>query len=66
SNAMQPAKHDVMDWTSTRSWLNLPVGLSMGLAVITVAKAGAVLTYKVGTGLVVARRSDGSWSAPSA
>jgi hypothetical protein len=29
SNAMQPAKHDVMDWTSTRSWLNLPVGLSM-------------------------------------
>uniref|UniRef100_A0A0A9CH75 Ysc84 actin-binding domain-containing protein n=1 Tax=Arundo donax TaxID=35708 RepID=A0A0A9CH75_ARUDO len=37
-----------------------------GLAVLTVAKAGAVLTYKVGTGLVVARRSDGSWSAPSA
>ncbi|XP_047068727.1 uncharacterized protein LOC124676738 [Lolium rigidum] len=101
SNAMQPAKHDVMDWTSTRSWLNLPVGLSMeyelykatntlrkycqvsrlnpeksipssilkgakGLAVLTVAKAGAVLTYKMGTGLVVARRSDGSWSAPSA
>jgi lipid-binding SYLF domain-containing protein len=37
-----------------------------GLAVLTVAKAGAVLTYKMGTGLVVARRSDGSWSAPSA
>jgi len=37
-----------------------------GLAILTVAKAGAVLTYKVGTGLVVARRSDGSWSAPSA
>ena len=33
---------------------------------LTVAKAGAVLTYKMGTGLVVARRSDGSWSAPSA
>ncbi|KAL5198413.1 hypothetical protein ABZP36_001925 [Zizania latifolia] len=101
SNAMQPAKHDVMDWTSTRSLLNLPVGLSMeyeiykatntinrycqvaklnpeksipssilkeakGLAVLTVAKVGAVLTYKVGTGLVVSRRSDGSWSAPSA
>jgi lipid-binding SYLF domain-containing protein len=29
-------------------------------------KAGAILTYKLGTGLVVARRSDGSWSAPSA
>ncbi|CAL5071771.1 unnamed protein product [Urochloa decumbens] len=85
SNSMQPAKHDVMDWTSTRSWLNMPVGVSMeyeiykatntmmkycqgakGLAILTVAKAGAVLTYKVGTGLVVARRSDGSWSAPSA
>ncbi|XP_010932348.1 uncharacterized protein [Elaeis guineensis] len=101
SNAMQSAKHDVMDWTSTRGWLNLPVGLSMeheiykaantlrsysqvarlnpeksiplavlkgakGLAILTVAKAGALLTYKLGTGLVVARRSDGSWSAPSA
>ena len=29
SNAMQSAKHDVMDWTCTRGWLNLPVGLSM-------------------------------------
>ncbi|XP_042507204.1 uncharacterized protein LOC122083458 [Macadamia integrifolia] len=101
SNAVQVAKHDVMDWTSTRGWLNLPVGLSMeheiykssntlrsycqvsrlnpersipyavlkgakGLAIITVAKAGMLLTYKLGTGLVVARRSDGSWSAPSA
>ncbi|KAG8079726.1 hypothetical protein GUJ93_ZPchr0007g4758 [Zizania palustris] len=101
SNAMQPAKHDVMDWMSARSLLNLPVGLSMeyeiykatntinrycqvaklnpeksipssilkganGLAVLTVAKAGAVLTCKVGTGLVVSRTSDGSWSAPSA
>ncbi|KAJ4817922.1 SH3 domain-containing protein [Rhynchospora pubera] len=101
SNASQTAKHDVMDWTSMRGWLNLPVGMKMedeiykaantlrsftqvarfnpeksipqavlsgasGLAVLTVVKAGAVLTYKVGTGLVVARRSDGSWSAPSA
>ncbi|RWW23579.1 hypothetical protein BHE74_00038421 [Ensete ventricosum] len=29
SNAMQSAKHDVMDWTCSRGWLNLPVGLSM-------------------------------------
>ena len=29
SNAAQVAKHDVMDWTSTRGWLNMPVGLSM-------------------------------------
>ncbi|KAM0918042.1 hypothetical protein ACQ4PT_009397 [Festuca glaucescens] len=101
SNASQTAKHDVMDWTSARGWLNLPIGLTMeheiykaaislrsynqvakinpeksiphavlsgasGLAILTVIKAGAFLTYKLGTGLVVARRSDGSWSPPSA
>lgn len=101
SNAVQVAKHDVLDWTCARGWLNLPVGFSMehelykasvtlksysqaarlnpeksvpstilkrakGLAILTVAKAGALVSYKVGTGLVVARRSDGSWSAPSA
>lgn len=37
-----------------------------GLAIITVVKVGAVMTYNVGTGLVVARREDGSWSPPSA
>lgn len=37
-----------------------------GLAILTVVKAGAILTYKLGTGLVVARNTDGSWSAPSA
>ena len=42
------------------------LGRAKGLAILTVAKFGAVVTYKVGTGLVVARRSDGSWSAPSA
>ncbi|KAJ0031650.1 hypothetical protein Pint_13585 [Pistacia integerrima] len=101
SNAVQVAKHDVVDWTCARGWLNLPVGLSMeyeiykasntlrnyrqvaalnsersiplavlkgakGLAILTVAKAGVLVSYKLGTGLVVARRSDGSWSAPSA
>ncbi|XP_065849906.1 uncharacterized protein [Euphorbia lathyris] len=101
SNATQVAKHDVMDWTSARGWLNLPVGISMeqeiykasntlrsycqvarlnpersiplavlngakGLAILTVAKAGILVAYKLGTGLVIARRSDGSWSAPSA
>ncbi|KAK7328678.1 hypothetical protein VNO77_22795 [Canavalia gladiata] len=101
SNAVQVAKHDVMDWTCGRGWLNLPIGLSMeqeiykssntlrsysqvarstpersiplailnrakGLAILTVAKAGALLSYKLGTGLVVSRRSDGLWSAPSA
>ncbi|XP_004508041.1 uncharacterized protein [Cicer arietinum] len=101
SNAVQIAKHDVMDWTSARGWLNLPIGLSMeheiykasntlqnycqvaksnpersiplsvlksaqGLAILTVVKAGSIVSYKLGTGLVVARRHDGSWSAPSA
>ncbi|KAJ6818151.1 uncharacterized protein M6B38_407410 [Iris pallida] len=101
SNASQSAKHDVIDWTCGRGWLNLPVGLSMeheiykavntlrsycqvsrlqpeksiphailngasGLAILTVGKVGALFTYKLGTGLVVSRMSDGSWSAPSA
>jgi hypothetical protein len=29
SNAVQAAKHDVMDWTCARGWLNLPIGVSM-------------------------------------
>lgn len=37
-----------------------------GLAIITVVKVGMVVTYNIGTGLVVARRDDGSWSPPSA
>uniref|UniRef100_J3MEY1 FYVE-type domain-containing protein n=1 Tax=Oryza brachyantha TaxID=4533 RepID=J3MEY1_ORYBR len=37
-----------------------------GLAIITVVNVGMMMTYKIGTGLVVARRADGSWSPPSA
>ncbi|EXB31123.1 Lateral signaling target protein 2-like protein [Morus notabilis] len=37
-----------------------------GLAIITAVKVGVVVTYNVGTGLVIARREDGSWSPPSA
>jgi len=36
-----------------------------GLAVFTVVKAGFVWSGRVGSGLVVARLGDGSWSAPS-
>ena len=36
-----------------------------GLAILTVVKVGMMTTYKIGTGLVVARREDGSWSPPS-
>ncbi|KKY17502.1 hypothetical protein UCRPC4_g05517 [Phaeomoniella chlamydospora] len=37
-----------------------------GLAVITVLKAGFLGSARFGSGVVVARLSDGSWSAPSA
>lgn len=37
-----------------------------GLAIFTVAKVGMMVTYNIGTGLVVARRENGSWSPPSA
>ncbi|KAL7418100.1 hypothetical protein BDY24DRAFT_411206 [Mrakia frigida] len=36
-----------------------------GLAVFTVVKAGFIFSGRGGTGLVVARLPDGSWSAPS-
>ncbi|KAI3966104.1 hypothetical protein MKW92_044682 [Papaver armeniacum] len=29
SNTSQISKHDVTDWTCTRGWLNMPIGLSM-------------------------------------
>jgi SH3 domain-containing YSC84-like protein 1 len=29
SNASQTAKHDVLDWTCMRGWLNLPIGMKM-------------------------------------
>ncbi|KAL3520147.1 hypothetical protein ACH5RR_018296 [Cinchona calisaya] len=37
-----------------------------GLAILTLVKVGMMVTYNIGTGLVVARREDGSWSPPSA
>ncbi|RMX67416.1 hypothetical protein DD238_003296 [Peronospora effusa] len=37
-----------------------------GIAFLTVIKMGFVFTGRMGTGLVVARLSDGRWSAPSA
>ena len=37
-----------------------------GLAVITVLKAGFLGSARFGSGIIVARLSDGSWSAPSA
>ncbi|XWS19751.1 hypothetical protein CRYUN_Cryun31cG0043800 [Craigia yunnanensis] len=37
-----------------------------GLAIISVVKVGVMVTYNIGTGLVIARREDGFWSPPSA
>ncbi|KAF3451331.1 hypothetical protein FNV43_RR07426 [Rhamnella rubrinervis] len=37
-----------------------------GLAIVTAVKVGVVVTYNIGTGIVIARREDGSWSPPSA
>ncbi|QSZ36311.1 hypothetical protein DSL72_007437 [Monilinia vaccinii-corymbosi] len=39
---------------------------SAGLAIVTVLKAGFLGSGRYGNGVVVARLSDGSWSAPSA
>jgi len=37
-----------------------------GLAIMTIVKAGFLITGKIGTGLVLGKLPDGSWSAPSA
>lgn len=42
------------------------IPLHQGLAIITVIKAGFLGSARFGSGIVVARLSDGSWSAPSA
>ena len=36
-----------------------------GLCILTVIKVGVMVTYKIGTGLVIVRKEDGSWSSPS-
>ncbi|CAH0521185.1 unnamed protein product [Peronospora belbahrii] len=39
---------------------------AQGIAFLTVIKAGLLITAKMGTGIVIAKLGDGSWSAPSA
>lgn len=54
------------EWLSDKS---IPARLLQdcaGIAFMTVVKAGFLFAGKVGTGLVVAKLPDGSWSAPSA
>lgn len=48
---------------------SIPISLlehAHGLAIMTIVKAGFLVVGKIGTGIVIARLSDGSWSAPSA
>ncbi|CAI5717652.1 unnamed protein product [Hyaloperonospora brassicae] len=56
------------DWGSSADRA-IPVAFlqkAHGLAVLTVIKAGFLVSGTIGTGLVVAKLPDGSWSAPSA
>lgn len=46
-------------------YLLLLESFNLGLAVFQVLKAGFVFSGKAGSGLVIARLPDGSWSAPS-
>ena len=41
------------------------VATAAGVAILTLVKAGVLWSGRAGTGLVVARLEDGSWSAPS-
>eukprot|EP00118_Oscarella_pearsei_P016509 m.158325 g.158325 ORF g.158325 m.158325 type:complete len:370 (+) comp38734_c1_seq1:35-1144(+) len=42
------------------------IASAKGLAILTVVKAGFLISIRGGSGLVVAKVSDGRWSAPSA
>ncbi|XP_065192784.1 SH3 domain-containing YSC84-like protein 1 [Sycon ciliatum] len=42
------------------------IAKAKGLAILTVVKAGFLVTARAGSGLVVAKLADGTWSAPSA
>ncbi|XP_078504010.1 SH3 domain-containing YSC84-like protein 1 isoform X2 [Lissotriton helveticus] len=42
------------------------IAKAQGLAILSVIKAGFLVTARGGSGIVVARLPDGSWSAPSA
>lgn len=56
------------DWGASAD-RSIPVAFlqrAHGLAIMTIIKAGFLVTGKIGTGLVVAKLPDGSWSAPSA
>ena len=55
-----------LDWVQDKAIPLQLLSSAKGLAFITVAKVGMVIAPRVGTGLVIARLHDQSWSAPSA
>ncbi|KAJ5225865.1 SH3 domain-containing protein [Penicillium chermesinum] len=50
----------------TRSDQRLTQFCQQGLAILTVLKAGFIGSGRLGSGIVIARLADGTWSAPSA
>jgi hypothetical protein len=54
------------NWIHDQGYVIELISKAKGLAFLTVIKAGFIFAPRVGTGLVVARLSDGRWSAPSA
>lgn len=42
------------------------IAKAQGLAILSVVKAGFMITARAGSGIVIARLADGRWSAPSA
>jgi SH3 domain-containing YSC84-like protein 1 len=54
------------DWLEDKSIPKTLLKDCAGIAFMTVVKAGFLFAGKVGTGLVIGRRPDGTWSAPSA
>lgn len=76
SKATSTTPHPFLRLRCYRGWLESRIDVTVsdispstneqGLAVLTVFKAGFLGSARFGSGLVVARLPDGSWSAPSA
>eukprot|EP00606_Chrysophyceae_sp_TOSAG23-5_P000455 GSChrysophyteH2.ASY1.ANO1.67.1 assembled CDS len=72
SEIRKAAYRCVVLWVLCFDWLedkDIPARLlaeAKGIAFLTVAKAGVVLAPKVGTGLVISKLPNGTWSPPSA
>lgn len=68
---IRKATYSIKNFTSHESVKKYSIPLPLltnakGIAFLTVFKMGFVFTGRIGTGLVIARLSDGRWSAPSA